>query len=139
MLSLPRELIIHISTFTSVIYNKSKTEEDTTDYTDILNYVLLRDDDYAMWNLYATCKSFQWMLDIQCFILCLDESIVSKTINNVYHGPHYDIRYNDIEYYANGNTTHSEKCDKEIMKKHPIVKFLIEKNDCDYMYLHYTY
>lgn len=61
-----------------------------------------------MWNLFATCKSFEWMLDLKCLILCIDESIVTLNINRKYHGPHYDLRYNDIDYYENGNCVFTE-------------------------------
>lgn len=140
MLSLPRELIIHISQFTPIIdISPPYTEKDYELMNSILNYMAPKDDHYPMWNLYATCKSFRWMIEIVCFRLCLDESIITTTINNVYHGLHYDIRYNDLDYYEYGKWISTEKCNKEIMKQNAIVKFLIEKADIDYVYMHYNY
>lgn len=76
MLNLPRELIVHISTFVSIIDIRYDDPECNYEYVD--------DENYPMWNLYATCKSFQWMLDLECLKLCGDESIVTMNINRVY-------------------------------------------------------
>jgi hypothetical protein len=127
MLFLPKDMIIHISTFTKIIYNYSENLEEETFF----------DYDYPMWNLYATCKHFTWMSKLECLKLCLDESIITTNINHVYQGPHYDIRWNDIDYYDKGDIYHSIKCDKEIMKTYPIIKYLIDKDDCDYIYLNF--
>lgn len=129
MLSLPKELIVYISQFVNVIHISQKSIDDSYDY----NY----GKDYPMWNLYATCKSFQWMLDLECLKLCYDESIVTLNINNIYQGPHYDIMFKDIDYYDKGEVIYTEKFDVNKIKECPIIKFLIDKNDYDYVYLNY--
>jgi hypothetical protein len=79
------------------------------------------------------------MSKLECLQLCLDESIITTNIHGVYQGPHYDIRWNDIDYYDKGTVYHNVKCDKEIMKTYPIIKYLIEKDNCDYIYLNNKY
>lgn len=128
MLSLPKELIIHISTFTERIDVRYDNPNCNYDYD--FYY------EYPMWNLYATCKTFQWMLlSTECLRLCADESIVTTNINGVYHGKHYDMMFDDIDYYVNGDIVDSKKCDKKVMSEYPIVKLLIDKNNCDYIYI----
>lgn len=127
MLSLPKELIIHISTFMERITDLER------------NYKYDFYSEYPMWNLYATCKSFEWMLrSTECLRLCVDESIVTTNINGVYHGKHYDMMFNDVDYYVNGSILYTEKCDRKVMSEYPIVKLLIDKNNCDYIYLKYN-
>lgn len=129
MLSLPKDIIIHISTYTKLedIWSPS-LDVDNDDYNYIGQY-------YPMWNLYATCKHFAWMSTLQLLQLCLDESIVTTNISGKYNGPHYDIRYNDIDYYQDNEWLSSEKCDKETMKSYPIVKYLIDKDDYNFIYI----
>lgn len=45
--------------------------------------------------------------------------------------------FKDIDYYDKGNIILSEKCNVDVIKQYPIIKFLIEKDDWHYVYINY--
>lgn len=56
---------------------------------------------YSIRDLYATCKSFQWMLTLEC--VCVEKGkdyhyIVTRNINGNAHGMFYDINKFVVEY-----------------------------------------
>lgn len=56
---------------------------------------------YSMRDLYATCKSFRWMLALEC--ICVEKTdyyhyLITRNINGQSHGMFYNINKYIIEY-----------------------------------------
>lgn len=118
MLLLPRELILYISQFTTV--------DDIVDNNLFLEKS--RKHNYPMRNLYATCKEFCWMSDLECVYLSCGEyqwNIITTDINGKWTGMLYDLCIKGINgyiYYVNG------KMIRENIKS-------ISQCDCEYRYI----
>lgn len=114
MLKCPRELILHICQFLGKEYISKYDLEDMEDDMnydiDVVKYNNLKQLTdgkfyYPVQNLYATCKSFEWMNQLEYICIDQDEfyhTISIRDINNIYHGMTYvGTKYCDIMGYRN--------------------------------------
>lgn len=101
MLLLPREVILCVSQFVTIdCINNELFLERSKKYN------------YSMRNLYATCKAFKWMLQMECVCLECGEyrwNITTTDINGKLQGMYYDFCTKGINgyiYYVGGKMKH---------------------------------
>ena len=117
MLSLPQEVVLHICQYLQYecldIDYIEDMEDDLNDGKDIdfiaykqLEAVFIENNGnnyYPTYNLYATCKTFQWLNQLEYIHFDNAElyyNIITKNINGIYHGMVYNGDFNNIVGYA---------------------------------------
>lgn len=119
------ELIIHISNFVTMEYLDFNND---THFDIINNSLALKDMGHCYYdvrNLYATCKSFQWMLTkLEC--ICVEKNIyyhhiTTRNINGKANGMFFNINHYIVEYalFKNGIEKYSITRCKEKIKYRP--------------------
>lgn len=89
---------------------------------------------YPVWRLYATCKSFSWLGNLQ--YICLENSecnsiIISRNVNGKFDGFLYQYQYSLMGYYA------SDKPKEGYNHAMLHVIYNLYRSDPDIMYIDY--
>lgn len=111
MYALPREIILYIATFINKEYISQDCIDDLEDEeiecTNLKNVLEENGSDgsyYPIRNLYATCKFFKWLSELEYVCVEIGEfhaDIVSVNINGVFNGMLYNgTIYNGVFGYA---------------------------------------
>lgn len=100
LITLDRDIICEMSKYFGIYYGKCQNTEDDNSDSDDFEY----EKRYDMWNLYASCKSFEWLKTIE--FICMEDGvpieIITRNINGKIQGMCYQCgnKGNLIGYYG---------------------------------------